>query len=379
LSRFQVLQLPAQVRSSGIRVNPEPGGLRHMVSAAGYFCLTVLISYYYAATLTLIMAIVVARQAVILRKETSRIKALSAHLFVFTALTATLLAPFVVPALIQMARGDYHFTIEAASSGDLVSYFIPDTTLAYWQGWAIFESAARWAHGINASLGGHILEKSVCPGWTGRLAILSVAVWPGLRRRYWPWALLAASFFILLIGPTLHFKGSTYLEGLMPYRALSTLPLFGVMRSPSRISIFITLGAGLIVDGGCLQIKQVCSRHVYRMVALGLGLFILCEFLPVQGYLTPNSYYRSPYYRQLAGDPESYAIVNIPLDFSGAGGAGTSTSTPRSLFLIRQVQGTYFNRARGGEFLGGCLAVYTGKKVGQPRSKSQNPGHKCRG
>ena len=62
--------------------------------------------------------------------------------------------------------------------------------------------------------------------------------------------------------------------------------------------------------------KQALNRRAYNLVAVGLALFILFEFLPAPAYFTPHHYYRSPYYHRLQMDPGRYSILNIPVDFS---------------------------------------------------------------
>ena len=300
---------------------------RHMVTAGIYFWLTALISYYYAAALTLVLSATCIYKIIISRNETGQLRALAIDVTIFIVLTAALLSWFVVPALIQLIQGDYQFVPEVANnavanSGDLISYFIPDTTLSSWMGWEVSEKAARWARGVNETLGGNILEKSVYPGWTSLAALLAALTWRPLRRACWAWVLLAISFFILSLGPTLHFNGTPYLEGLMPYHWLSSFPLFSIMRSPSRLSIFIILGAGLIIASGCQHIKPVSSRRGYNIATNCLALFVLIEFLPVPAYLTSNNYFRSPYYHKLFKDPVSYSVLNIPVDFTAAKGGG---------------------------------------------------------
>ncbi len=301
--------------------------LRHMAFAGGYFSMTALISYYYAAALSLIMMGVVAWRAITLRRDSAGLKRLGVHVTAFALIVVAVLSPFVAPGVVQLARGDYRFSAEprnnvADNSADLVSFLIPDTTLASWVGWEWSAPAARWARGINGALKGNILEKSVYPGWIGLLALTAAAAWRPLRRAYWPWALLAGVFLTLSLGPSLTVCGIDYLEGLLPYRLLSELPLFGIMRSPSRLAVFITLGAGVTIAGACTQLKLRCRPRIYRLATLGLTAAILLEFLPVQAYFTPNSVYRSPYYQQMANDPSAYTVLNIPVDFMAATGGG---------------------------------------------------------
>lgn len=300
---------------------------RHVFAAAGWYCLTALISYYYAAALALVLAAGAVFTAIRHRRDAARVKGLIGHLVLLTAVAGALLSPFVAPAVVQLVRGDFVLPEEpvnnaTANSGDLISYVVPDTTLASWLGWEYWPSGARWAQGVNARLGGNILEKSVYPGWIAWLALAAALCWPPLRQRAWPWAVMALGFFVLSLGPSLHVKGALLVDGGMPYRVLSGIPLFGIMRSPARLTIFISLGACVAAALAYAGAERAVRPAAVRWLGIGAALVVMLEFAPVPAYFTPNDAYRSPFYERLAAEPSERAVLNLPVDFTAAVGGG---------------------------------------------------------
>jgi hypothetical protein len=238
-----------------------------------------------------------------------------------------LLSPFVAPPIIQLNKGDYELTLETSNSnednsGDLISYFIPDTTLACWQGWSFLTKFAQWAENFNKSIFGNILEKSVYPGWISLVAIGIAFLISDLRKRAWPWLTLALSFWVISLGPTLFINGKPYLRGFMPFRLFEILPVFSIIRAPSRFAFLIPLGAGIILGLTMLQIKKKCNIIIYNFSSIFIIFFILFNYLPLPTQLTPNTIYKSTLYDQIRMDKHQYSILNIPVDFKGASGGG---------------------------------------------------------
>jgi hypothetical protein len=304
--------------------------LVNLIKASIYFFLTSLISYYYGAALSLILISFFIYQAICLKNKSSypgRLIKLSFNILITFSLIIILMSPFMVPALIQINRGDYQsakepFNSIEDNSGDLVSYFIPDTTLASWKGWSLSKSGERWMSRFNASISGNILEKSVYPGLISLISIGMAIFFKAFREKAWPWLLLALSFWIISLGPTLFVFGKPYLKGLLPYSIFRIIPIFNIMRAPTRFAFFITLGGGMLVALGISQLRKNFSLRSYRILTVIITAVILVEFLPTPTYLTPNNIFISNFYYYLQKDPDEFSILNIPVDFFGATGGG---------------------------------------------------------
>lgn len=302
----------------------------NIIKAGIYFSLTSLISYYYGAALALITIVFFIYMSLFSKKR--RIEMLSLKRFFRQALIVSLLilvilSPFITPALLQLKRGDYPLikepfnTIEE-NSGDLVSYIIPDTTLALWKGWGLSPRLSGWAGNFNNSIFGNLLEKSVYSGWVSLLAVILAIFSQSIRKEAWPWLVLSLSFWIISLGPTLFINGKPYLNNCLPYRFLAMIPLFDIMRAPTRFVFFITLGSGMLVAIVIERVRKNLTIRVFRIITIFIILFILAEFLPVSTYVTPKNILISRFYHDIQKDQDKGSVLNIPVDFTGATGGG---------------------------------------------------------
>jgi len=239
-----------------------------------------------------------------------------------------ILSPFVIPTLIQLKRGDYQLIKDPQNSiennsGDLVAYFVPDTTIiATWKGWFLFERSAKLAKKIYDSMSGNILEKSVYPGWISLFAIGFAIVLKSFRKRIWPWLILSFSFWIISLGPTLFINGNPYFRGLLPFQILSMVPIFDIIRAPTRFVFLITLGTGMLVATGIAQLAKKYSPSFYKVITLLIVIIIIIEFFPLPTSLTAKDVFISSFYHDLKSDQRNFSILNIPVDFAGATGGG---------------------------------------------------------
>ncbi|MFC1868334.1 hypothetical protein ACFL0H_09395 [Thermodesulfobacteriota bacterium] len=226
-----------------------------------------------------------------------------------------------------MNRGDYKLIQEPYStleenSGDLIAYFIPDTTLASWRGWPLSGRFSKWARDVYTSMSGNRLEKSVYPGWISLIAIVLSICLRSFRKRAWPWLVLSLSFWVISLGPTLFINGKPYLKGLLPCRFLNLIPIFDIIRSPTRFSFFVTLGAGILVSIGIAKLRSSYSLRTYKAITFLILIMIIAEFLPSNTLLTPNNIFKSGFYYQIQKDPINSSVLNIPTDFTGETGGG---------------------------------------------------------
>ena len=248
------------------RFNKSPHTV-NLIKAGIYFILTSLISYYYGAALSLIFISFFIYQVVQQKKKSSYpgyLVKLTSNFLIAFSLIIILMSPLLIPTLIQINRGDYQLSKEPFNSiednsGDLVAYFIPDTTLASWKGWSLSKSAAKWTGEFNATISGNKLEKSVYPGWISLISIGLAICFKAFRKKAWPWLVLTISFWIISLGPTLFINGKPYLRGLLPYHLFSSIPLFNIMRAPTRFAFFITLGSGMLAAIGIKQLRKNVS------------------------------------------------------------------------------------------------------------------------
>ena len=303
-----------------------------LIKAGIYFSLTSLNSYYYGAALTFILLSFFIYEVVVSSKTkwadpVYRRKQFSQIIIMITTI-GIILSPFVIPTLIQLKRGDYQSTQETnnnleGNSGDLVAYFIPDTTLiAFWRGWFLSDDLVKFAKKVNDSMTGNRFEKSVYPGWISWVVIILALCLSKYRKKTWPWLLLALFSWIITLGPTLFIYGQPYLKGLLPCRILSMIPIINIIRGPTRFAFFITLGTGILIANGIAQIKMKFHPAIYKVISISVIIIVFLEFLPLPTSLTPNNIFLSKFYNHLQKDDGKYSILNIPADFTGATGGG---------------------------------------------------------
>jgi hypothetical protein len=255
-------------------------------------------------------------------------KQLFLHILCTFVIIGFILAPFTLPGFLQLNRGDYKQIEEPLNnardnSGDLVSYFVPDTSIiATWKGWFYSEIGTKLANTINRSLSGNKLEKSVYPSLIGWLAIFAGLIFRTIRKQSWAWLALAFIFWLITLGPTLFILGKPYLEGLMPFRFLNSVPLFDNIRGPTRFACFLALGAGLLVATWISYMKERWGPTPQKIMTLVAILVVFLEFFPLPTALSSNRFFHSTYYEDLKNVQKECPILNIPVDFSEAGGGG---------------------------------------------------------
>jgi hypothetical protein len=359
LGRFQVCHiqylgvffLPLFLRSlSRYRRDPRAS---HLAGAGLWLALQSLISFYYGVALLAILLLFLAYQVARSREQWRRAafwRALGLHSAGLAVVAAALLAPVVAPMLRQIHRGDFrdatapssHRYLEQ-SSGDLVSYFLPDFTLAPWRGWGLSDATERGRERLAASLYGNPFEKAVYPGWLGWIAVLVVLASGELRRRFWPWVLLALGSFLVTLGPTLYLMGEPHLDGLLPLRLVSDLPVINIIRAPTRFAVFLSLGTGVLVAAAIARVRERRGHAVAAGLAIACMAFACAEFIP-----RPLSHFRSdlwvsPFYAKVRSEAERYSILNVPVDFEAAR-AGGDLFQFAQVFHGKPIVGGYVSR-----------------------------------
>ncbi len=162
------------------------------------------------------------------------------------------------------------------------------------------------------------------------------------------WALAALVFYILALGPILTVGGKS--TGIpLPYGLLQNLPVFSVGRDPGRFEVIGRLGLGILTAFGLRTVNRwlwssVVGRQspvVGRQSPVGNGqstpptvqpaalrftfyvlrftfpalvlLFSLAPFVAAAGQVTVDPPEWPAFYRQLAQEPNTYALLELPL------------------------------------------------------------------
>ena len=303
------------------------GNKRNLFFAGLFISLTFYCHFYYGAILILIFSLFSLINTLNAFKSNNTIKTFK-HFSLTYLLVMLMLLPITMPIFSQIWQGHYSDDSNIRSyeylednSADLKDFFVPDYLIAKWRGYDFIPQGNEIADNLLTDTSGNLLEKTVYPGLTSWLIILLAILIPKLRRTYWPWILLAFCFAVWSLGPTLHFMGKSYFEGLLPLRVLPNIPIFNFLRTPSRFAFFITFSSGLLIAA---TISEFGKKNIVaaRALALILVAIIVFEFLPSPQNFIPNDIFLSPFYSKMSQDDDNYAVLNIPADFYGARGGG---------------------------------------------------------
>jgi hypothetical protein len=143
------------------------------------------------------------------------------------------------------------------------------------------------------------------------IVLVMVGLVFGKAREWAPWALIAALFLGLALGPTLHIAGRSFPNIWTPYRVLDAIPIFGVMRQPERFNMGLALPWAVLVGYGTANIltRLRAGRTQIFLLAVLLGLTLAEYWGPVRR----QSPQVSSYYYQLADEPGYFAIIELPM------------------------------------------------------------------
>ncbi len=192
-----------------------------------------------------------------------------------------------------------------ALSADLLAFVTPSEMHPWW---------GEWAGHIAQNFSSTLSERLIFAGFVPLVLALFMVVrwWSSPPVRFW--GMTTVFFFGLALGPYLHLGGQIVTVGgwpvPLPYLLLyHTVPFIGLTRSLSRYDLVVMLGLGVLVAGGL----AVLAKGRRYWLPLAAGLLVCVEFLavpyPVSKVEIP------PFYEQIAADPESYTIAELPMDW----------------------------------------------------------------
>lgn len=218
---------------------------------------------------------------------------------------AALAAPLLVPTIAQIQSGTTDPPTAAQvrqHSADLLAFVTPSQLATVWQPALTALRGRIW---LPDGDGGIFL---------GFLPLLLATV--ALRReprRARPWAVLAAIFAVLALGPSLQIGGVD--RGIpLPYTLFGYVPLLSVARVPDRLSLVVTLCLSVLAGLALVGLARRYGGRVGprgRVVLVGaLVVGLLLEHLaipfPTEAVSPP------PFYQQIAASGEQGVVLELP-------------------------------------------------------------------
>jgi hypothetical protein len=288
-----------------------------------FSALVLLVSPYFAIVYVVYVAIFVAWYA---RSLASRRTLGMAG--VALAVTAVLTVPFYGPILHYRLGGGGGWRSVAEFdfySNDLLGFFVPPP-----------------GHPLFSGLTSRLYHDNV-PGtlesYVG-LTVLLVALWVLVRSRRSAmrfFGIVLVAFFILSLGSSLHvgrlrvnFTVSRGVWGVPPdtplhasgqhlhpvllpgYYLHQYVPLFGMLRYPTRFLVPFTIAVAVLFGAGLSEAMPAGTsrRRALGVTLVALGVLTLEYLHPPAGMFEPPV---SPFYRRLAQEPGDFAILQIPI------------------------------------------------------------------
>ena len=349
--------------------------LKNAVLAGLFFAMAALAEMIFASFLALFTAIVV---LAVWRQWRLRWNALG-RLALAMAVAVLIWVPVLVPIAREFLTGDYALTGWGESvklSADAVGLVTPTdlnpiataiaspgvTPSEHWTAAlrAVEEGKGRFGDINTVFLGYVTLALALLGAWTG-------------RRRLKPWIWTAIVFGVLALGPLLQISGryrfsldNMLPEGVtfpLPFTLLHFIPFINGNRAPNRNSVILMLALAVLAGYGAAWLLGRVGRRgnketgkqgvraaslstplpVYLSTCL-LALLILAEHLAVP---LPTTDATVPQvYRQIAGEPGDFAIMQLPLGWRNSFGVLGSEQTNLQ----------YFQTAHGKPMLGGNIS-----------------------
>ena len=224
------------------------------------------------------------------------------------------LAPYLANMLPDM-RAHGNFLVEGGGfadifSADVLGFFFPTQLHPLFGGVirALSDNSALRPDGSQfmVNKGQHIY-----PGYLV-LALTIVALW-AFRRRWQVWALAALTAFFTwaALGPQIRIDGyNTGIPGV--FALLVKIPFFQANRYPSRYSIMIFLGLGLLAGlGAYALLVRVRAPSRQSILAVALIAIILFEHLSIP--LPLSDFRLPPAYAAVVADERKDALLDLPV------------------------------------------------------------------
>ena len=230
-------------------------------------------------------------------------------LAIIFGLTLLVTAPLLAPMVVESLRYDFMKPPPGQIvqlSGDVLGFLIPSGQHSLW---------GEWAAGLRAPLSASPSENTLYMGLI-TLVLAAIGVWRW-RSKLGLWLLALVVFAIFALGPALHFYGHD--TGIpLPYALALKLPFVAIARTVARYDLLVMLSLGVLAGGGLAAlVGRTRRRGVAAGLGLGLILLVIIDFSPIPYPISPPD--TPDFYRTLAAEPDTGAVMNLPMNWDRPG------------------------------------------------------------
>lgn len=327
------------------------GGRPHDAALAGAFLVLQAYAELTYASFLLVFAGIVAVWGLLraVRTRTDFRRGAGAILLRFVII-GLIFAAGIAPVLANMlpdlrAEGDFFTSgggFADVFSADLAGYAVP-TQLHPVLGGVI----RAWSHNSVPQNGVQFAVDKGQQIYVGYVALgLAILGLVRGRKRWdaWLWAVSAALFFLLTLGPNLRIAGHD--TGIpLPFRIMEVLPFFKGNRYPSRYVVMLLLSlAPLVAAGAQALLTSPKVVRIARLLAPALLVLMLFEHLSAP---LPTFDLRVPaLYEHIAQEPGDSALLELPLGWRN----GARVAGKQDILIMQQL---WYQTLHGKRVLGG--------------------------
>lgn len=291
--------------------------LRNTFIAALTFSITALTSWSTAVMAALYFAILLSFNCRTLTKNNFFLK-----LIAFVCISIFLMIPGLYPLITEIVTGEYSKPLDdfITNSADLLSFITPSPLHPVW---------GSYFKNINSQFTGNMSENLMYVG----ISVLILAVIGAIvsKKNIHARVMIFVTLFFIIIslGPFLHIAGSYHFTEnnstvSLPGMWTAFLPVFNMIRVPSRYIIMVMFGLSILAAFGINHISKILSQKFHRFPSLPyavqtlgcvLVLFEFMTMLPVQAAVKiPDFYYK-------IGKTKGHSpILTVPINLMGANG-----------------------------------------------------------
>ncbi|MDI6778185.1 MAG: hypothetical protein QMD77_03260 [Patescibacteria group bacterium] len=225
---------------------------------------------------------------------------------------------------------DPGFKAAVKYSNDTLSIFVPPNFHSFWPNAfsKLRETFARRADSTYSAYVGFLI-----------LVLSAAAFFRERISKKWFWLAVALGFYILSLGPHLHYMGELDPPVKMPYLlAYNYLPFFNNIRTVGRLFVFSMMAFSVLAAWGVAyamsKVKSQKSKAAadedelknqennnrislfedidqkQKIIFFIISIIIILEFLAVP--LKTNLLLHSSFYEKLGQDKENYSILEVP-------------------------------------------------------------------
>ncbi|KKR44478.1 MAG: hypothetical protein UX02_C0002G0371 [Candidatus Moranbacteria bacterium GW2011_GWC1_45_18] len=223
---------------------------------------------------------------------------------------------------------DPGFKAAVKYSNDALSVFVPPNFHSFWPG-AFSGLRETFERRTDSSFSAYV----------GFLVLLlsAAAFFRDRVSKKWFWLAVAIGFYVLSLGPHLHFKGELDPPVKMPYLlAYEYLPFFNNIRTVGRLFVFSAVAFSVLAAWGSAyvilkirnkreeiknellngdiskseQVDIFGSNRGQKILFFAVSAVIILEFLAIP--VKTNSLLHSSFYEKLGQEKEDYNILEVP-------------------------------------------------------------------